>query len=673
MELNLILPRLAGCESKEYEKCKKAAANQWSDSIKINVIEEDGDSYPEIFNAAIKKLSNGNVLFLFPWVILRDKAFDNLNQPADLVLYGYEQVSWNQPELIKLQEEKFCKKDFARELHNHPGSIAYTAIWNKVLSVDIIKKLGLEFDASMKDGYEYDFILRYISGCNTINCSNGILATFFTQPQPAISTSERIRDKIKLLDEYEQLLFECEDRTEAEKLIDKERLDYIIYEKSHLRDTSYDDRCEAEKLLKKIRGQLNKADFKTDLLILAKTAKAYVGVFRKYWTVDRKNQNRALKEKKAKEREQYLQENFYKRRALLRYFHKKFGSENKILLYCENTTMKPHIMDYYRCVKGIEKAKFYIYYPDNWNSEIPKGVIPVKSKLKALYMPWDLVVCADAKVPLYYRKCEAGILYINHGLHMISYDGGENLYAYDEGCGKFSGMLEPNKSYAAIMSENTGETVFHTGYKNSEGLMEQRANRAKYRKQLGFSEDETVVAVFGSWGPDSLFHKVGNALIQQAKDLMKDNYRFILSIHPREYQTYDETVEPLGDYIESLAADGFVIRNPKEPSIDYMVAADIIICDYSSLCEEAMLTGKSVILSDFPASRVWKESIIAKYQKKGIIFDNNSDLRALLRQCNSDSQLSRYASSLVEDLIPPEGGYKKAVLEATERVLEMYK
>ena len=208
MELNLVIPKLSGVESEEIIKCKKAANNQWSDSFQINVIQEEGESYPAIFNSALGKLSSGYVLFLFPWVILKDRVFSDMPVDADLVFYGYERISWNQPELVQIEAGTFPMKEFAIRLHNHPGDITYTAIWNKVLSVDKIKALGLRFDESIKESYEYSFLLRYLSGCQNVVCSTGLIATFFTQPQLGLSAKERITEKIKLLNEYEQLLFE---------------------------------------------------------------------------------------------------------------------------------------------------------------------------------------------------------------------------------------------------------------------------------------------------------------------------------------------------------------------------------------------------------------------------------------------------------------------------------
>jgi hypothetical protein len=376
------------------------------------------------------------------------------------------------------------------------------------------------------------------------------------------------------------------------------------------------------------------------------------------------------KKRRETEKEAALGARLQRKRRFRRSVYKLFSKRKRILLWCESITMKSHILDYYCCIKDMDGVDIYIYYPGNWDNTVLPGLKAVRSERKARYTPWDLVVCADAVPPFSFTKEDTRILYINHGLHMISYDGGETLYAYAESRGRFTAMLEPNKSYAAIMENALKDVrVVHTGYKNAENILKAKDNAKQARERLGIPEHAVVVAVFGTWGKDSLFHRVGEALVARAKELMSGKYAFILSIHPKEYTVYDETVEPLGKYVDSLAKDGFIIRDPKEPSVDYMIAADVVICDYSSLCEEAMLAGKPVIMSDFPDTRVWKDSIIRKYKEKGPVFSRDSSLEELLEQAVNDKKMTEYASELTKDLLPPEGGYAYAVRKITEELL----
>lgn len=671
MELHLVIPD-TGAHSEDLTICKKVATAQWAESIHVNVSVEKGDSYGAIFNRVLSTIHSGYVLFLYPWVLLKDNAINDiasflLDGNADMLMFGYERISWNLTQVVDVESGELSLADFALLFHAHPGDVTYLSLWNKILSVEKIKSAGISFDEKQVVGYQQNFLLDYLCECQNIYCYNKAIATFYTQPEPDIPASIRIYDKSRFFEKYERLLKKA-GVFNANAILDSERMDYVVYEKLRLKNAASDERIGASHQLDDIRSKITDGRFKTGLLIELKVLKGSVGNLKNYWFKERRDLARVKKEKKQKEKEIYLQENFFKYRKIFSVWHKTFGKK-RILLYCESPTMKPHIFDYYACVRGMQDVDFYIYYPDNWDMECPEGVHLVQSYLRALWTPWDMIVCADAKVPLYYSKKETALIYINHGLHMISYDGGEHLYAYSMGRGLFTGMLEPNRRYADIISRETDEHVYHVGYKNAEKLIADRDKKAYYRKELGFKDDEIVVAVFGSWGADSLFHRVGNALIAQATDMMKEGYRFILSIHPKEYAKYDQAIEPLGDYVDSMAEKGFVVRNPKTPSIGYMLAADVVICDYSTLCEEAMLAGKPVVLSRFMPDRVWKHSVIAEYMKRGIVFDGTGDLHDLIALALNDKDLQSFAGGLVEDLLPPKEGYGHAVVAATEKIL----
>lgn len=675
-QLTIVIPYLSETEYQEIIKCKKAVSNQWRDGLNISIIEEKGSSYPQIFNNSIKKLKEGFVLFIFPWVILKDKAFEELSfedkdgQAFDLQILSYEKISWNEPSSITLENRISTRDEFALELHEHPGDITYTAVWNKILSVDVILRNQLLFNTDLKESYEYDFLLNYLNHSKLVKLYNTQFATFYTQPAPDISVKERIIEKKYTFSSYEKLLASIKDQETARDYIDQERLGYLIYEKSRIFNLPANERAEVKKLLKEIRLELKNHSFILDLYILIKSIKGNIGSVKQKLITNKHRTSKTREVEKRAAKEQFWHDHFYQIRKPLRKVHGFISKKKNILLYCESNTMKPHIMDYYECVKGRSGIRLYIYYPNMWCDEVPGGVKLVKTFFGALFKPWDLVVCADAKAPLYYNRNYEKIIYINHGLHMISYDGGKTLYAYQEGLGSFSAMLEPNKRYAEIMSaEYPDESIYYTGYKNAESIIEQGNRKAAFRDELGVDDNCKLIAAFGTWGADSLFHSVGDSLISQAKELMNDGYKFILSIHPKEYSKYDQTLEPLGDYIESLAEAGFIIRNPKEPSLKYMSAADVVICDYSTLCEEAMLTGKPVILSEFPADRVWKDSIIAKYKDKCPSFSNDSNLRELMERVETDSELISYAQNLVNDLLPPKEGYKETIWKVTKNVL----
>jgi len=672
--LNVVIPRIKDDNRDEAAKCRKCVENQWNEKVDIRIIEETGDNYPEIFNKAIETIDGDYVLFLFPWVYLRDKALLDAklfcNRGKDCILmFSFESFYFGIPSEVELADDELTLSEFIKKLHEHPGDMAYSAVWNKIFSINIIKQNSLKFDAEIKEEYQYLFLLKYLNYCNKIiTCSNR-LASFYNQAELDISETERIKEKSVVFKQFQSLLFNCFDDTQVDSIMNEETERYYIYEMARVMIIRPEDKGAAAEQLKTIRQSLDKKGYIYGCLLTIKVYRELLRGVKRKWSY-RKKVNDTKVMALRKRRGPFMQRFYRLFRKPVKCIHRNFNHDKYIFLYCESPTMKPHIFDYYKCIKELPGIKCFIYYPEKWDSEIPEGVSLVKTRIEALISPWDLIVCADVCVPLYYDKCETPIIYINHGLHMISYDGGDSLYAYDRGKNLFSVMLEPNSRYAGIMSKRlVKEHIIHTGYKKANMLEEECKNYSTYRQQLGFAEDDVVVAVFGSWGVDSLFHRVGDALIAQAREMMNNGYKFILSIHPKEYAKYDESIEPLGEYIESLKSEGFTIRNPEESSIKYMVAADLIMSDYSTLCEEGMLAGKTVLLSDFPKERVWKDSIIAKYMEVGPVFSKNSNLKALIEKSFSDTRITSFARELVKDLIPPDNDYKGCIQKTTVKLL----
>jgi glycosyltransferase involved in cell wall biosynthesis len=682
MDLYVVIPRTDTTDPGLLQKCKKALSNQWSSLYEIHAIDVFGTDYMEAFNKSLDELTDkqGFVIFLLPWVILRDKALEKLPLTSDiyssnsLLVFSYEMYSFNIPHVTEFAGESITVSDYALRLHDCPGESGYFAIWNKIFSLEVIRDSGVRFDRSLPELYDRAFVIDYLKACEAVTISADLIAAVYEQPPIGIKAMGRIAEKRSVFEKFYTLLKNNGFGDEADSIIDAEKEGYIVYEILRLGECDSSEKSDVKKALDGIRNSMSCAGVKTGVRINARIAKQKLAGIRNYWLKDIWRIRQSRKSERLKKREEFLQRNYHIIRTPIRKFHKIFVHDKYVLLYCESTTMKPHIMDYYSCVRTMDKVRFYIYYPDGWDGEVPDGARPVKSRLKALMMPWDLVVCADAKVPLYYNRDEAGIIYINHGLHMISYDEGETLYAYAEGNGRFSAMLEPNRRYADEMARQyPKDLIVHSGYKNADSIVRESHNKLLFRQQLGIAEDEKLIAVFGTWGPDSLFHRVGNALITGAEQLMKEGYRFILSIHPKEYARYDQTTEPLGEYIESLSSKGFIIRNPRESSIKYISAADVVICDYSTLCEEAMIAGKPVVLSDFPMERVWKESIIARYQKRGLVFGNGSNLRELIETALSDTDLQKFSTELVGDLMPPKQGYQEVIREVTANTLSDFR
>lgn len=367
--------------------------------------------------------------------------------------------------------------------------------------------------------------------------------------------------------------------------------------------------------------------------------------------------------------------------------NKKTAKTKNILLFCNSDTMIPHLLKYYNAVKDIDCC-FYLFMDSHYGNsksrlnkaaEIAKGtdIIPIAGT-KVYTTKWELIVIPDLFLPPYFDKQLVPVLYINHGSHMVSVDDGENTYAYSNttfeqnGQPKCTAMLEANSRIAELLckQDKWKNIIKPVGCKDCDEIIAAMANRDEYRKQLGIAQDEIFVMCFGSWRKHSLFHYIDDSFFLQAQELMNKGYVFGLSIHPGEYKRYSDTQEPKGEYIDSMADKGFIIRKPSQDYIPYMIAADIVITDFSTMSEIAILCDKKLILSEFPKGRVWKHSMTAKLKEISPILYDDSDLEQLLNKVvNTD--VCKAQSGFKQEIFVSSGEYKQKVLKVTKQLLKI--
>lgn len=306
---------------------------------------------------------------------------------------------------------------------------------------------------------------------------------------------------------------------------------------------------------------------------------------------------------------------------------KKKAKKRTILLFCQSQTMEEHLLNFAEQLTDCPEYALYLCfgedYPDGRKQSKADTLfkdtdIPVIEETWRLYtMKWSLIVCPNMDYPFWLKRGTIPVLYIGHGSGGISYDGGETSYDYssasldEKGRPLFDMMLEPNKETAKMMKQDPvyGPVIRSNGYRFAYKFKEAAAKKEEYRRTLGIPAGKKVVSVWGSWNKESLFHVLGTELFDVCQELKKQDYEFILSIHPREYQKYDETIEPLGELVEKKREEGFFVRSPGKDWLPYMMASDIILVDYSAMLSLAVLAGRKVILSDFPDGRIWKKSM----------------------------------------------------------------
>jgi len=128
--------------------------------------------------------------------------------------------------------------------------------------------------------------------------------------------------------------------------------------------------------------------------------------------------------------------------------------------------------------------------------------------------------------------------------------------------------------------------------------------------------DGCLVGLFGTWRENSLFHTLGEEIFDACGNLRSYGYQFLFSIHPNEYAPYDPGIHPMGPLVEAQRERGMLVRSPQEDFLPYMAACDIVISDFSSMAESAVLAKRKLIFSPFPDGMVWKRSLTAQARKR---------------------------------------------------------
>ena len=179
-------------------------------------------------------------------------------------------------------------------------------------------------------------------------------------------------------------------------------------------------------------------------------------------------------------------------------------------------------------------------------------------------------------------------------------------------------------------------------------ISEHSVRRESIREQMGFTEDDKVVYVMSTWGPNCLWHTVGEKLLAQLPSL-KGKYRFILGAHPNEYRPVQEGKRVWGAHLQAMGLEdtGVVIVDPNLRIGDYFTACDLIVTDHSSMGIYGAMMNRPLVF--VPLSDAWlghNESLIVKLKSISPVL--NSDASNL--EASLDSARDRYPMEQLQEL-----------------------
>lgn len=294
-----------------------------------------------------------------------------------------------------------------------------------------------------------------------------------------------------------------------------------------------------------------------------------------------------------------------------------------ILLVSNGAQMVEHLAELWELFKDDQNLTFCLllwYEPQYGELERVVHKLPIRivGLPKLHFTHWDLVITADHLVSHHWSGWNLfswPILRIPHGAVGKRVEG--ELYAFGSRCYDKNRNIpytrifvysENERRIAIEMDPQFSEKIVVVGNLKSERLLEKSRSRDEIRHQLGISQDETLVFMVSTYGPNCLLNTVGDALFSEARRV-SGKFRFALSIHPIEHMAKREAESDWHESLLTLKNDGFLVLECGEDWENYLVACDVILTDHTSLTSYGVALGKPYIYTPFPESVTEKHGL----------------------------------------------------------------
>ena len=320
-------------------------------------------------------------------------------------------------------------------------------------------------------------------------------------------------------------------------------------------------------------------------------------------------------------------------------------SKRRVLLGCSSTMMASFLSDIYDLLVEDERIELYVTFPQE--EDRPGGHDIIRKKLpvqeiglkRANIANWDMVIVADYGFYSLTNPTDYPVVRIPHGitgkiLGGNEYHYGSMMYNKDGSLGYTKIFEASNANRDRIVKSNPEleDVIVTVGSMLADKALIHSDRRDEYREKFSFKKDEKVAFVMSTWGEHSVFHRYGDALIDEMKKLLGQNYRFILSAHPIEFKPRDDGKRVWGEYLRELTNEGFDYRDCSDDWPPYMAAADYLLTDHTSLALFGAVLGKPAIYTDFPDELIVEGSYTWMFRELSPVLNDAAKLAECLKQ-----------------------------------------
>ncbi len=340
-------------------------------------------------------------------------------------------------------------------------------------------------------------------------------------------------------------------------------------------------------------------------------------------------------------------------RTVIRLLPRDAG-RRKVLFVCSHELQVSYLAEIWEILKSDPRLEFRLMMPrfehQAGEFERIRRALPfqVVREFWAYAGRWDLMILAEHVLRDLPADSRRRIVRISHGFPGKRVDG--SLYAFgpwayaQSGGIRYARMFVPSqtgKDWAVRMDPAFEDIVAVVGSPGDDKMLAEVGRREEYRRRYGFKPEDVVVFVTGTWGPHSLFRRIGDAFLERARELPGE-YRFILSVHSLEYLHQPTGERVWGEYLREQRKHGFVVREPWEDWAPYMIASDILLTDHTSLAVHGALLGRPFVWSPVPDDLVEPGTVIRQIRDiSPILRPDASDLRQALMQARNEYPLDK--------------------------------
>lgn len=311
-----------------------------------------------------------------------------------------------------------------------------------------------------------------------------------------------------------------------------------------------------------------------------------------------------------------------------------------VLIYSHYTTMDLHVLQFYNAINGENlKVKFMFFYrgkldKERYNSYGLNKKDVIFSNSKYLFLKPRIIVIADLN-PYGQQVFNSKFIYVNHGSNTLAFGNTSTAYSYQNNKKYYDVYFETNNIVVEKFDANPNvkEKLVFSGNKFNDNYKLISKQRNELREQYKILPEQKTVFICGSWNKDSLFHIIGLEGLEKIKKFAQnENYKIIVSIHPNEYVVYDEKIKPLGSEIDKLEDYGVIVRKPSEDFVPFIVMSDLVISDFSSMGDHALMMGKPICYSKFDYDKIFEYACCKLLKDKVPFFDNIEDFEKCITE-----------------------------------------